>query len=117
MTLTTKKSRPITIDGAKYRYQVSTTKISEDFNYSLNLTVQRAEPAGSVLQVKGLIFRDFWLDISDGEKWNKNDYPTILPKNISIITKKAIKNGWEPDKPGKPYNLETTNEIFFNSKI
>ncbi len=43
MSLSNKKSREITIDGIKYRYQVSTTKLDEKFNFTLNLTVQCSE--------------------------------------------------------------------------
>ena len=115
MTLTTKKSRPITIDGMEYRYQVSTTRMTEDWSFSLNLTVQNFELKGSVLQVMGLITRDFWLDFSDGPKWDKSDYPVITPKDISEIIRQAILAGWEPNKTGKSFKLNTSNDMFFNS--
>lgn len=58
MTLSIKKSRPITIDNYSYRYQISTTKIDIDGNYRLNLTIQTVEPVSNILLVKGLITRD-----------------------------------------------------------
>ena len=57
MTLTTRKSRAIMIDDVGYRYQVSTTQIDDEWSFRLNLTVQRVEPNGSVLQVTGLVTR------------------------------------------------------------
>ncbi|MBV1911430.1 MAG: hypothetical protein KUG78_19210 [Kangiellaceae bacterium] len=116
MTLTTKKSRPITVDDVVYRYQVSTTNIDDDWNFTLNLTVQIVEPKGGALLVKGLVTRDFWLDFSYGPKWNQGDYPTILPRHLAIIVRKAISKGWEPRKNGKAFEVSTTNESFFNEK-
>lgn len=113
MTLTTKKSRGINVAGIRYRYQISTTQIDDDWNFALNLIVQRSEAKGTLLQVKGLATRNFWLDISEGAKWNRYEYPTILPRHISSIIEQAIKAGWQSEKSGKPFVLNAENEVFF----
>jgi hypothetical protein len=111
LTLTTKKSRRIEIDGVSYRYQVSTTRIDDNWNFTLNLTVQNETDAGSVLQTKGLVTRGFWLDFSDiGGGWDKGDYPVIFPKHIASFVKLALSNGWTPSKNGKPFVLNVDNE-------
>ena len=113
MTLTTKKSRRIEIDGVSYRYQVSTTQIDDNWNFTLNLTVQNEIDAGSVLQTKGLVTRDFWLDFSDiGSGWNKGDYPVILPKHIARFVKLATSNGWKSSEQGKAFILNVDNKQF-----
>jgi len=114
VSLTNKKSKSITIEGIKYRYQISTTKIDENWNFTLNLTIQRQETKGCVLQIKGLVTRDFWLDFSDIKINVKSEYPIILPKHIAKFVKKATSNGWESHKTGKPFNLEATNEVLLH---
>lgn len=113
MTLTKKKSRTIAMKGKLYRYQVSMTRIDDNWNYTLNLTVELENSDGCVLQVKGLVTRDFWLDISDGASWNIGDYPVILPRHISAIVTSAHKKGWNPSIPGKAFCIETENDVFF----
>ena len=117
MTLTKKKSKAICIDGKRFRYQVSTTKIDANRNYSLNLTVELEEEAGTTLQVKGLVTRDYWLDISEGATWNIGDYPVILPRHVSSIVKHAIKSGWNPRVISKAYCITTDNDEFFKKIV
>lgn len=85
-----------------------------DYNFSLNLTVQRKEPKGCILQVEGLVTRDLWLDFSDTKKYIENEYPVILPRHINKFIKNAISNGWESHKTGKPFNFEVVNETLQN---
>lgn len=113
MTLTVKKSRPIKIKNEDYRYQVSTTRIDDEWNFTLNVTVQKWSPPQGVLEVKGLVTRDFWLDISDGAKWNKGDYPIILPKHISQLVELAVSQGWDKTSTGKSYRISTNNGAVF----
>jgi hypothetical protein len=114
MTLTKKKSRGITVQNQRYRFQVSTTKLDENYNFSLNLTVQHELSGGAVLKVNGLMTRDFWLDFSDlGSDWNKGDYPIILPRHISKIIELALLAGWSPTAKGLAFEISTDNESFF----
>jgi len=114
LTLTVKKSRPIKIDGEDYRYTISTTRVDNDWNFTLNITVQKWNPPRGILEVKGLVTRDFWLDISDGAKWNIGDYPVVLPRHILHLVELAISLGWERATVGKPYRLNTNNGAVFN---
>ena len=113
MTLTTKKSRPIKINSEDFRYQISTTKIDEKWNFALNITVQKWAPPQGVLEINGLVTRDFWLDLSEGAKWNIGDYPVVLPKHIARLVKFAVSKGWNVVSTGKSFRLETDNgEVF-----
>ena len=113
MTLTKKKSKAISIKGEDYRYQISNTQIDDDWNFSLNITVQKWNPPQGILEIKGLITRDFWLDISDGAKWNIGDYPVVLPKHIEHLVNLAIVKGWVPELAGKAFVLSTDNGAVF----
>ena len=114
MTLSTKKSRAIIIDDKEYRYQISTTRIDKSWNFSLNLTVQQWNSPSKVLQVSGLVTRDYWLDISDGAQWNKDDYPVILPRHIIQLVKLAISQGWI-DSEKNTFRLNTNNGSVFKA--
>lgn len=113
MTLTVKKSRPVKVGNTDYRYQVSTTKIDEDYNFSLNVTVQKWNPPEGIFQVSGLVARDYWLDISDGTKWNIGDYPVLLPQHLSRLIEFAISKGWSKTAKGKVFVLKTSNDAVF----
>lgn len=116
MSLSKKKSRPITVNGYPFRFQVSTSKLDEDFNFSLNLTVVRDISHGKSLQVKGLVTRDFWLDFSDGSGYEVEKYPAIKLANIAEIIQKAISMGWDSSPNGKSLVFTTTNDQFFKSQ-
>jgi len=115
VTLTVKKSRAISINSEDYRYQVSTTRIDNDWNFTLNLTVQRWNPPLGVLEVKGLVTRDYWLDFSDSANWNINDYPVLLPKHIELLIKVSELSGWKPQVKGKSFILNTSNGAIFKT--
>jgi hypothetical protein len=115
VTLSVKKSRAISINGEDYRYQVSTTRIDDDWNFTLNLTVQRWSPPLGVLEVKGLVTREYWLDISDGANWNINDYPVLLPKHIQTLVMVAKNVDWKSQVKGKSFILSTNNGSVFKT--
>ncbi len=115
VTITIKKSRAISVDGEDYRYQVSTTRIDEDWNFTLNLTVQRWNPPSAILEVKGLVTRDYWLDISDGLMWEKKDYPVLLPRHIASLIKTAELAGWKSQVIGVSFILNTNNGAIFKT--
>lgn len=114
MTLTKKKSRGISVNDERYRFQVSSTKTDNEGNYSLNLTIQSEENKGSALKVHGLVTRNFWLDFPDfGTEVKKEEYPVITPKHISNIIKLALNQGWEPNSPGAVFEITVKNEQIF----
>jgi hypothetical protein len=114
LSLTSKKSKRIEVESVGYRYQVSTTKIDDDWNFSLNLTLEPEEGSGRVLQARGLVTRDRWLDISGSESsLSQGDYPIILPRHIARFIKIAKANGWDSTETGNPFMLKVDNERFF----
>ncbi len=113
MSLNKKKSRPITVDSLKYRYQVSTTKINNDWDYKLNITIQYEENGGC-LQITGLLTRDFWLDFPKIKvQEDIEHYPIIKPNHISKIIILSRIKGWKPKENSKLFKLKLRNEDIF----
>tara|TARA_B110000967_G_scaffold208492_1_gene260913 strand:+ start:2828 stop:3184 length:357 start_codon:yes stop_codon:yes gene_type:complete len=117
MALPKKKSRPITVDSMDFRYSISTSKIDDDWNFRLNLTIQIASGEGSILKVDGIVTRDVWLDFSELGKYEKEDYPVFRPSDISRVIKSGLKNGWIPKEKGKPHLLKLDNSFMKNYAI
>ncbi|MEM7156926.1 MAG: hypothetical protein AAF799_29010 [Myxococcota bacterium] len=115
MTLSRAKSRPITVDGRRYRYQFSTTKIDGTDEYRINLTIQAEPGDGAVLQVHGLRTRDGWLDHSTGHRGGSDDYPSFTPRHIQWLIERGLEGGWNPDERGRPFRVETTNSEVLGS--
>ncbi len=113
MSLAKKKSRSITVADVEYRYQISTSKMDENANFSMNLTIHREFPKGKALTVQGLMTRDFWIDFSDRAEWTESDYPVIKPSHIAATIQKAISLGWDSSKASRAFKIETTNDEFF----
>lgn len=117
MALPKKKSRPITVNDMNFRYSISTSKIDNDWNFSLNLTIRIASGEGSVLKINGIVTRDVWLDFSELGKHEKEDYPVFRPSDISRVIKSGLKDGWTPKEKGKPYILKLDNSFVKNYAI
>lgn len=113
MALNKKNSRKIVVDGESYRYSVSATSPDADWNFRLNVTLQR-EDGGSRLEVRGLVTRDFWLDISNPGVRSEDDYPIVTPRHIPNIISRAIDAGWQPHETGPAFVLELDNETIFS---
>lgn len=115
MTLPRAKSRPIAVDDRPYRYQISTTKLDPNGNYQLNVSIEREEGRGVMLQVCGLVTRDFWLDSSDPGPKDLDDYPSITPRHIAQFIRLGLADGWQPDASGAVHRLTLTNEALSRS--
>ncbi|MBL4661466.1 MAG: hypothetical protein JKY19_14000 [Alcanivoracaceae bacterium] len=98
MVLAIKKNRPIKVEGKKYQYQNSTTKIYNNRNYILNLTIQSPQPNCSILSVKGLVTRDYWLNFPKVSEHKRSEYPIITSKHILKANKKTQKFGCKPEE-------------------
>lgn len=114
MSLNRKHSRRIVVDEESYRFKVSKTSIDKDGNYRLNLTVQR-EAEGARLEVRGLLSRDFWLDISDPGDKDPADYPVITPRHVRFVIEQARQQGWQSQETGPAFVLELENQMLFSS--
>ncbi len=88
MALNKKNSRRIVVDEEVFRYRVSATSPDDDKNFRLNVTVQ-CEAGRSRLEVRGLITRDFWLDISEPDVKTNEDYPVITPRRVRSIIQQS----------------------------
>ncbi len=117
MALPKKKSRPITVCGVNFRYSISTTKIDDDWSFSLNLTIQIESGDGRILKVDGIVTRDMWLDFLKLDKYKKEDYPVFRPGDISRIIKAGLNDGWAPKEKGKPHVLKVDNSFLKNYAI
>ena len=115
MTLSKKKSRPITVDEKDFRYIISLSKLDDDRNFSLNVTIQIASGKGAALLVRGLVTRDFWLDFSDPFIREMDAYPTLYPSHIEQFIKSALQQGWKPEITGSVFILNLDNTTVFNS--
>ena len=105
MSLPKKKSRPIRVNDIDFRYIISTTHIDDDWNFKLNVTIQIADGDGAALTIKGIVTRDFWLDVSDPPRSEYN-YRVILPNHIEKFIRKGIEEGWNPQQKGSEFSLE-----------
>tara|TARA_R110002095_G_C4121928_1_gene226488 strand:+ start:312 stop:656 length:345 start_codon:yes stop_codon:yes gene_type:complete len=112
MALNKKSSRRIVVDGDIFRYKISATSPDVDRNFHLNVTVQR-KAGGSGLEVRGLITRDFWLDISEPGVKTSEEYPVITPRHIRSIIQQAQQQGWQPDESRPAFVLELENQKLF----
>ncbi len=99
MTLTKKKSRPITVGDEKYRWLVSSRE--EGF---LTLIAEKEENRGSVIEVKiKSDINQFWVEFPNVEEL---DLKVVKPKDVELIIRQAKILGWVPDEKGKPYLFE-----------
>lgn len=112
MALNQKNSRKIVVEENAYRYTVSATRPDADWNFHLNVSLQ-SEAGGARLVVRGLVPRDFWLDISKPGVKTEEDYPIVTPRHIRKIIALAIADGWQPQKTGPSFELELKNERLF----
>ncbi len=104
------KARNAEVDGAKFRYKVSTTPRSRGI-YDLNVTVQSKEHNGCRLRVVGLVQRDSQV-LPPCDEFDYTWYPTVCRLHVELFIEHAINKGWKFQDRGKDFLLETTNEVF-----
>jgi hypothetical protein len=109
MTLPKRNSRPIEVDSKRFRYVISQSGTSDAGQFSLNLTVQIESGRGCILQAKGLLTRDFWLDFPKCE--SEDNYLIVKPGQVAAIIKRARDGGWDPDVAGMPFILAITSAV------
>jgi hypothetical protein len=73
--------------------------MDDKWNYSRNITIQIAIGHGPALHVRGLVTRDFWLDISD-HPTDFSVYHTVLPHHAKHLSKKACLTAGSPKYQG-----------------
>src|SRR5215212_8532742 len=103
MAIPRKHSRPIVVDGQKYRWIV---KRKSDYNFEpqkgMVFTVQEEDGAGALLIVE--LARpqlDYWL--------HHQQSAPITPNEIASWIRQAIAQGWQPKAKGKPFRLKESS--------
>lgn len=87
------------MDGQEYRWRVrrQPSRGQEDFGEPLTFSVQRADEPGAILIVEAAGTRlDTWLD---------EQAPPVTPALVSHCVRRALAQGWRPDRPGQPFLL------------
>ena len=96
MAVRKRGSRPIVIDGVRYRWRVPSRPTYRQGAYAnpLELTVWQDDANGSVLHLYGRAARpDNWLG-RPGE--------IVTPGRVAAGIRAALAAGWKPADPGQP---------------
>ncbi|MGB3642540.1 MAG: hypothetical protein WBA39_33910 [Rivularia sp. (in: cyanobacteria)] len=98
MGIPKKGARKITVDGENFIWLIrrDPTCYSANVGY-INVAVEHAEETGSKL----VIMADR-LVMKEG---NLIKFKPVTPSEVALWIHKAIKAGWEPKKPGKPFEF------------
>src|SRR5262245_9970877 len=96
MGLARRESRPITVDGASYRWKVrgSATYAQSQGWTPLEFAVESG--AGAKLVVQLPAYRP--------DSWG-GPQMTVRPRFVATCIQRARHLGWRPDEPGKPFTL------------
>ena len=102
-----RKSRPITVQGNRFRYVISQSW-KDDGWFDFNITVQSELHNGSKLFVKGLVTRNFWLDVPN-PKPDSNAYLVLTPGHIGNYINQGIDEGWLYDQSAQDHEITVTS--------
>ena len=93
MGIPKKGSRKITVDGENFIWLIR----RQPYIDYLNVAVEHAEGTGSKLIIIAdrLVIKDC----------NLIQVKPVVPSEVTLWIHKAIKAGWEPKKPGKPFEF------------
>ena len=98
MALSTKNSRPITVNGTHYRWA-----IAPDSGY-VTLVVEQSQGKGQRIAVQILTdIHDFW-----------TEFPNVKGLNLKVVTPKVVRQcilealcaGWKPAMPGTQMDFD-----------
>lgn len=104
MTLGTKRSRPIAVDGVMYRWKVRRRPTYSQANgwAPLTFAVQRAEDPGCVLVVS--------MPSAHPGNWMLMPRGAIRPAIVATSVRMAIGRGWVPAHKGPAFSLALTQD-------
>ena len=98
MALNQKNSRPITIDGEKFRWLVSPVKDHIVF------VAEKEGIKGRKIEIHiDSEINEFWLRFPNVEGMNLK---VIKPKDASFLIESALELGWNPEEKGSPLVFE-----------
>jgi hypothetical protein len=96
MGMRKKWSRPITVDGVRYRYHVAEERFGDG---GLNICVQREEPAGQRL-LSGFRTPYAWTEGAPGQYSGQVIPHAVTPRVIRQLILAALERGWRPAETG-----------------
>jgi hypothetical protein len=99
MTLPTKGSRAITVDGVRFRWRVRArpTYIQGMAWTPLSFVVQQADGCGAMLIVA--------MDAAHPSNWVSAPGAVVTPAIVEKAVQEALRSGWAPTRPGPPRHL------------
>ncbi len=99
MSLASKGSRPIVVDGVAYRWRVrKKPTYGQALEQSrLLLAVELAEAPGATLVIE--------LPQVHPSNWLGSEAVPVLPSDVMRYVREALAAGWQPTKPGKTFCL------------
>ena len=103
MAVRKRGSRPIVIDGVRYRWRVPgrPTYAQAAYGMALAMTVWQDGVDGSVLHMHGKARPDNWM-ILPGD--------VVTPRRVATGIRAALAAGWNPSEPGPAFEFELPSE-------
>jgi hypothetical protein len=103
MTLATKGSRRITVDGVTFRWSVRRRPTYCQANgwSPLILVVEQAEQPGAVLVAL--------LPCAHPSNWIGLPSVPVLPATVVVGVRQALATGWRPSQPGPAFKMVLNN--------
>ncbi|MFC8720664.1 hypothetical protein [Kitasatospora sp. NPDC057198] len=104
MALRRKGSRPLTVDGAPYRWTIRRRpSYGQGIGESpLTAAVERADGAGAVLLLR--------FPCAHPGNWLGLPATGVTPARIAAAVRLARARGWDPERPGGPFRLDLPAE-------
>src|SRR5882672_10039402 len=100
MGMRKKGSRPITVNGVRYRFHVA----SDRDGLALSICVQQVEPAGQRL-LSGFQKPHDMIQVGPGHWWGRPVPHAVTPAVVRELILAALERGWEPSRRGPPLFL------------
>src|SRR5947207_2498063 len=100
MGMRKKWSRPITVDGVRFRYHVAPDRD----RLALSICLQQVEPAGQRL-LSGFQKPHEMVQVGPGHWWGKPIPHAVTPAIVRQLIIAALERGWQPSRPGPSFFL------------
>ncbi len=99
MGIPKKGARKITVDGENFIWLIrrKATYSQTGYGIGLNVAVEHAEESASKLVIM--------TDKAHSKDWATIEVKPVVPSEVASWIHQAIKAGWEPKKPGKPFEF------------
>lgn len=100
MALARKGSRSIAVGGTRYRWRIrSRPTYSQGLGWKpCTFAVEHANTPGAVLVVS--------TNQPHPSNWFGWESQPVLPKQVAQAIERALRDGWSPTTPGRPFRLD-----------